>query len=91
MGHGSEQEQVFVCGDASGGKDTGSNKLRRVGLAIVRMLSKDRSLAHSCVAGPLTGSRQVVARGELKAFQMALYCTSGALTYVTDCDMVAEG
>eukprot|EP00959_Pyramimonas_sp_CCMP1952_P191292 4000163-Pyramimonas_sp.AAC.1 len=22
---------------------------------------------------------------------MALYCTSGALTYATDCDMVAEG
>eukprot|EP00959_Pyramimonas_sp_CCMP1952_P248411 5192480-Pyramimonas_sp.AAC.1 len=46
MGHGPEHEPVFVCGDASGGKDTGSNKLRRVGLAIVRMLSTERPLAH---------------------------------------------
>eukprot|EP00959_Pyramimonas_sp_CCMP1952_P134397 2811876-Pyramimonas_sp.AAC.1 len=46
MGHGSDHEPVFVCGDASGGKGTGSNKLRRVGLAIVRMPNTDRSLAH---------------------------------------------
>eukprot|EP00959_Pyramimonas_sp_CCMP1952_P231644 4841819-Pyramimonas_sp.AAC.1 len=47
--------------------------------------------AASCIAGPLTDPRQVVARGELVAPLLAITHTRGSLVFVTDCDYVAEG
>ena len=85
MGHSTTETQVVIAGDASGGPDSSSNKLRRAAVAIVSFAQLDPEVQiPSTSCGPLAGLRQVVARGEVKAFYMAIWCSSGYLTYITD-------
>ena len=58
---------VWAASDASGGKDTSDPKLRRVGWSAVVFSPELIPLAG--IAGGLTGPRQTVPQGELRAIR----------------------
>ena len=89
FGTGAPGRPIWLFGDASGGPDTMSPKLRRVGLAVVSFGTEYSAVG--AVFGPLVGHRQTVHRGELKSFVMALWMTFGDVIYVSDCDNVVSG
>eukprot|EP00959_Pyramimonas_sp_CCMP1952_P309420 6475322-Pyramimonas_sp.AAC.1 len=67
LGYGSPSQPTYVCGDVSGGADSSSNRFRRVGIAIVRLQSRQPFCVGASITGPLCGLRQTVPRGELRA------------------------
>eukprot|EP00959_Pyramimonas_sp_CCMP1952_P254386 5313666-Pyramimonas_sp.AAC.1 len=67
---------MVVFGDASGGKDSGDLRVRRLGLAITTLNSYDPCCIRASVKGLLVGEDQSVPRGELRAFLLARTCTA---------------
>ena len=82
VGAGSASIPIEIFGDASGGEDTSIRRFTRVGIAIVCVTSLLPCInIHGTVFGPLGGQRQVVARGELYALYLALWCTTRFLIF----------
>jgi len=91
MGCGTSGQPIIISGDASGGPDSSISKFRRVGLAIAKFTSLElRVLMEFSAHGPVTGPRQVVARGEIRAFVLAVWATTGSLTYITDYEPLVQ-
>eukprot|EP00959_Pyramimonas_sp_CCMP1952_P451556 9454347-Pyramimonas_sp.AAC.1 len=44
----------------------------------------------STVRGPLTGPRQNVARGGLRALLWAVWMTTGSIVFISDCESVVS-
>ena len=75
--------QVFY-GDASGGKYTKYQKLRRVGVGVVAVTDVSAELIFG-LHTPLPGTVQTVARGELYAlFLVVQRVTSNKVSFITD-------
>ena len=91
LGTGTFGSPVVLYGDASGGENSGSPELRRVGLAICRCDQLDPPVASAGVMGPLVKLKQTVANGEVEALRMAIFCTQGYLLYATDNEAVVLG
>eukprot|EP00959_Pyramimonas_sp_CCMP1952_P274292 5733299-Pyramimonas_sp.AAC.1 len=90
LGHGTRTEPVVICGDASGGKDSRDDRLRRVGLSIVIIGQFEPAPISCTVSGPLMGTPQTVPRGELSALELGIRLTTGHLTFVSDNDEVVR-
>eukprot|EP00959_Pyramimonas_sp_CCMP1952_P195425 4086289-Pyramimonas_sp.AAC.1 len=59
LGPGSEGGPIIIFGDASGGVDSSSNKMRRAGVAIVCVTAiLPQAEIRATVSGPLAGDRQ---------------------------------
>eukprot|EP00959_Pyramimonas_sp_CCMP1952_P460590 9480153-Pyramimonas_sp.AAC.1 len=81
---GTDDNPVYICGDAGGGADTHSPKMRRVGLGFVIVERRNPVRLGLEAWGPLPGRRQTVYRGELAVLEYVLRCTRGAVVYLTD-------
>ena len=88
---GSSTAPAVIFGDASGGPDTADCRLRRVALGIAMVTDYTNPTVRCFITGPLSGSRQVVARGELRGLWLAIWASQGPIIYVTDCEGVYKG
>ena len=88
---GSREEPVLACGDASGGADTHSPRVRRVGMGFSFIKRRDPVEFGLNGRSPLAGRTQTVCRGKLAVFEYILRRTSGWLIYITDNVAVQRG
>ena len=78
-----------VFGDGSGGADTAEVRLRRVAVGIVVVENDIEIVGH--ITGPLSGLKQPVPRGELKALWLTATEFRGYAIFATDCENVYKG
>ena len=82
---------MYVDGSLS----TSDRRTRRAGWVVVKLTTNDYDQAHKAAvqeawSGQVDG-KQTAATAELAAFWRALLLTSGDVTVITDCALVANG
>ena len=81
---------TILFGDASGGRDTASPRLRRVGCGLVQ-IDWDTHRPVAARGWSLAAEPHTVSRGELVCFKNALVYTQCHVLFVTDNDNVMKG